>query len=73
MNIQLIAKKIKMISRPSSLCSDSDTFLHFDSLKPFADHLNFDVGLLSNELAVVKQYVITAHACQSFRISCSGG
>jgi hypothetical protein len=54
MNIQLIAKKIKMISRPSSLCSDSDTFLHFDSLKPFADHLNFDVGLLSNELAVVK-------------------
>ncbi|CAF4139760.1 unnamed protein product [Rotaria socialis] len=34
--------------------SKNDTLLHFNSLKPFADHLNIDVGILFNELVVVK-------------------
>ncbi|CAF1514077.1 unnamed protein product [Rotaria sordida] len=48
------SKNLHILSSVSSLCPDSDTFLHFDSLKPFADHLNFDRGVLSNELVVVK-------------------
>ncbi len=47
-------KVLNILSGASSLCPDSNTFLSFDSLKSFAEHLNFDVGLLSNELLVVK-------------------
>jgi hypothetical protein len=37
-----------------NLLPESNTFWNFDSWKSFAEHLNFDVALLSNELLVVK-------------------
>jgi hypothetical protein len=48
------SKNLHLLSGISSLCPDSDTFLNFDSLKLFADHLNFDLDVLLNELVVVK-------------------
>ncbi|CAF1470107.1 unnamed protein product [Adineta steineri] len=47
-------ENLRILSSISSLSPHSETFLHFDLLKPFADHLNFDCDILFNELTVVK-------------------
>ncbi len=54
LNDRFSSKNWHLLSGISSLCPDSDTFLNFDSLKPFADDLNFDLDVLFNELVVVK-------------------
>ncbi|CAF4564601.1 unnamed protein product [Rotaria sp. Silwood2] len=48
------SRNLQILSGISSLCPESDNFLHFDTLKPFANHLNVDLDALSNELMVVK-------------------
>jgi hypothetical protein len=54
LNDRFSSNNLQILSSVSSLCPDSDMFLHFESLKPFADHLNFDPGVLLNELNVAK-------------------
>ncbi|CAF4996047.1 unnamed protein product, partial [Rotaria sp. Silwood1] len=39
-------KTIHILSDTSPLYSESDNFLHFDTLKPFVNHLNFDLDTL---------------------------
>ncbi|CAF3265247.1 unnamed protein product, partial [Rotaria sp. Silwood2] len=45
---------LKILTGISSLCSNSSTFLNFDSLKSFSKHLDLNVPALLNELNVVK-------------------
>jgi hypothetical protein len=45
---------MQLLTGVFSLCPDSNFFLHFDSLKPFADYYNAASLVLSNELSVVK-------------------
>ena len=54
LNDRFSSKNIQLLSGVSSLCPENDSFLCFDSLKPFADHFNFDSLTLSNELTVAK-------------------
>ena len=54
LNDRFSSKNIKILSGVSSLCPESDSFLCFDSLKPLANHFNFDSVVLFNELTVVK-------------------
>jgi hypothetical protein len=49
LNDRFLSKHLQLLSGISSLCFDSDTLLNFDSLKPFADNLNFDLDILFNE------------------------
>ena len=54
LNDRFSSKNIQLLSGVSSLCPENDSFLCYDSLKPFADHFDFDSLTLSNELTVAK-------------------
>lgn len=45
---------LQILSGISSLSPDSDSFLFYDSIKPIADHLNYNLSALRNELSVIK-------------------
>jgi hypothetical protein len=49
------SSNLQILSSISSLCPTSDTFLDFDALKFFVNHLKFDLVTLSNELKVAKR------------------
>ncbi|CAF1357469.1 unnamed protein product [Rotaria magnacalcarata] len=47
-------KKLQFLCGISTLSPDSDSFLHFESIKTFASHLNLNLDFLFNKLTVAK-------------------
>ena len=47
-------KKLQFLCGISSLSPDNDAFLHFETIKPFASHLDWSLDCLFNEFTIVK-------------------
>ncbi|CAF2050561.1 unnamed protein product, partial [Rotaria magnacalcarata] len=47
-------KNLQFLCGISTLSPDSDSFLHFESIKTFASHLNLNLDFLFNKLTVAK-------------------